>query len=54
MTLFHVLVLFHTDWPQFQTIVTSTVVVRLEKYNYIPIIFYYYIFIFIEVDLKHK
>lgn len=40
MSLFYVLVLFHTEGPQFQSIVTSARVIRPEKYYFIPIFFF--------------
>lgn len=54
MAFFYVLMLLHTEGPQIQSIVTSAIVVGPEKQYFVQIIFYYYIFIFIEVDLQHR
>lgn len=54
MSLFYILEIFYTEGLQFQSFVTSAIVVRTEKYYFVPIIFYFYTFIFTEVDLRHR
>lgn len=51
MAFFYALMLFHTEGPQFQSIVTSAIIVGPEKQYFVQIIFYYLYFIIISLFL---